>query len=62
MPSCDLNPNQPDCETTSEPLELATLPEDEELPEEEEQQLDDSEEELDEKLEGEGSAFEFSYR
>jgi hypothetical protein len=54
MPSCDLNSNQPDCETTSESLELATLPEDEELPEEEEQELDDSEE-LDEELEEEES-------
>jgi hypothetical protein len=55
MPSCELNPNQPDCETTSESLELATLPEDEELPEEEEQELDDSEEELDGELEEEES-------
>jgi hypothetical protein len=55
MPSCDQNPNQPDCETTSEPLELATLPEDEDIPEEEEQEFDDSEEELDEELEEEES-------
>jgi hypothetical protein len=50
MPSCDLNPSQPDCRTTSESVELATLL-DGELPEEEE--LDDPEEELDEELEEE---------